>query len=317
MGIIPGVSAGPPIVGVNPKQQEEEPTSALEKVLRKKENLAALRYSAAELDRMATQIEREADRMNTPGGIAAAETNGGKTKEIISQAVILLNSGVDPKVVGQILSGTTPLTVAIPGGAAGGGGITFQDIKGILDTFLEVKSDKNKDSVIADLREKVAKLESKGNTPPAAPLDPISYAKQSADAVSTMFQAWKDMGLIKEPAPSSGKNSVEEMRESHRHEERMEAIKADKEHKGEMRKIAAEIPRRIGRGVAQHIREGEDGDSERVAAGDIESIKCGACGKNILVPPDVGDTLICPHCGAKYQKKKENEEEPAGDKVGG
>jgi hypothetical protein len=124
--------------------------------------------------------------------------------------------------------------------------------------------------------------------------------------------------IVPAPAPGTqGGDSLEVLREKHRHEEEMETRRADNDNKREMRKIMGEIPERIGHGLASRAVSGEEGEAEEEEPqnkGNLQFWKCtnGDCGFNIPIPPGA-EAIECPKCKAIYEKKpKAKEKEQAG-----
>lgn len=240
--------------------------------------------------------------MNQPEG----HTPQGDNKErITTMAVQLLNAGVDPKVVGSILSGSTPVT--IQGNGGGGQGITFDSILTLVDRIMEKKGTGEQETVVSYLKERLDKVEtSKSQTQAVPPLDTVAEAQRMAQGVKTMFEVWKDMGLI----PPAGRvtaapgSDIESLKETHRHEEAMEGFKIDREHKNKLADVASSIPERIGKGIAKDLRGGSSEEGGAVTG--MESFLCSECKHTIYIPPDAGDTLHCGHCGQAYKRPGAN-----------
>jgi len=67
MPFVPGLPVPPKLdKRLTMEEKPPPPATELQKILKQKEHLAGLRYSAAELDKMALQAEVEAARLNTP-----------------------------------------------------------------------------------------------------------------------------------------------------------------------------------------------------------------------------------------------------------
>jgi hypothetical protein len=134
--------------------------------------------------------------------------------------------------------------------------------------------------------------------------DPIELAKRFKAMTDTM----RDAGLITEPG-STGE-SIESLKEKNRHEEQMVVAKAEAESKISNAKTLAELPKRIGEGIASY-RKMESGEEESGAVGNREeqlppgfkTMKCD-CGHIIQIPPEAGETITCGKCQAIYKKKK-------------
>ena len=126
--------------------------------------------------------------------------------------------------------------------------------------------------------------------------DPVASAKR----VKEMFDTFRSLGMI--PEASSGGESLETVKETHRHEEKMEELGTEKEYKRDLTKIASEIPERIGQGIGSDIMEGEgEGESSGES---LEYFGCTeeGCDFKIPITPETKQ-ITCPKCGAIYQKK--------------
>ena len=101
--------------------------------------------------------------------------------------------------------------------------------------------------------------------------------------------------------------SLDVMREEHRHNEKIEEIKDQRQYHQELTKIASDIPERIGRGIAGHIGEEEIGRGSRGSGGGLDSITCTeeGCGTKIYITPETGSQVVCPRCGTVYTRKGE------------
>jgi len=141
------------------------------------------------------------------------------------------------------------------------------------------------------------------------PIDPITFAKQQAEAVAAWHEAIQ--AIIPKPGPVSDKGEpIEVVKERNRHDEKMEEIKGDLTYKRSLTDIATEIPERIGRGIAGRFAEEEEsgarssGASSSSSSG-LEYIICAeeTCGFKIQVPPNAGKEIECPKCGAVYTKQ--------------
>lgn len=127
--------------------------------------------------------------------------------------------------------------------------------------------------------------------------DPVEAARR----VKVMFDTFRSIGLLHEEA--EGKN-LEVTKEEHHHDEKMEEIKADREYKQELTRIASDIPERIGHGIAGQFAE-EGGGSE---GGGLETLECSDCHFKIPITPETGESVTCPKCEAVYLRKKETVE---------
>lgn len=286
---------------------DDEPRTRLEKLLRDREALAEARYSAAELEKMALQSEAEAAKLTRLGEGGAPMTEEDREKarreQLTTQAVTLLTQGVDPKIVGQILSGSTPVSVSMPQG----GGISMEWITGMMHDMMEARHEAELAKIEAAFRTEMAEVRAElksGRGNGQSPPDPLTQARNAAEFTKTLYDAWKEMGLIKEPVIRAPGTSIDELRESHRHDERMEELKIDRRHKESLAEIAADIPVRIGKGVADHLRENNPGKSnpKHESEPEMEILTCEDCNSKIYVPPEAGDTVTCGKCGAQYKR---------------
>jgi hypothetical protein len=278
--------------------EEKKPKSRLEQILKDKEDLAALRYSAAELERMAMQSENEASKMaSTPGGGAKPEDAEAKRKEVIENAIILLNNGVDPRIVGQILSGQNSMPFAMPQASS--------DKDGLLEKLVLKMLDEKKSAELEAIKSKIEalvdKVDKQGGG--AKPLSPAQAAAEYAHGVNATFEAFSHLGLVRQPQTGQG---IESLKEEHRHKEEMQRLDADRAHKEKLGEIAAEIPERIGIGLSRGFAREPEGDMG------MESFKCEKCHATIYVPPEAGDTVSCGRCGQTYSRKKEKVGQQAG-----
>lgn len=105
--------------------------------------------------------------------------------------------------------------------------------------------------------------------------------------------------IIREPAPAASGEPIDVIRERNRHAEKMEEIKDEKEHKRDLRKLASDIPERIGRGVGEQIRKSG-----------MEAFECSNCGATIYITPETGETITCGKCRMSYKREKEDEQQP-------
>ena len=299
--------------------QRVSPMAKLREVMEEKADFAALRYSTAEFERMAAAAELVANSSGparSEGSDVVNMPSGNKNTEIMTLAVTLLNAGVDTKAVGQILIGSSPAVPIIS--PNGGPGISVDDILKVTDRLIEGKGESDKDRIILDLRDRLTRLEAGGeNATPVAPLDPIAQATANAQSLKLMIDAFRQAGLIQEQPPGGREGqSLEELKEGNRHKETMEELQADREHKGDIAKVVSSLPERVGQGISKDLRarsrSGNGGGGGGRGEGGLPSFPCEICHHPIYVPPDVGDTLHCGHCGETY-KPPGGAAQPAGD----
>lgn len=127
--------------------------------------------------------------------------------------------------------------------------------------------------------------------------DPVA----AANRVKGMYESFKSVGLISEPR---GGTSLEQLKEEHHHDEKMEEIKIDRDWKRETAKTLSELPERVGKGLASQVFSEEE-ESHGGGGGELEHITCQeeGCGTKIYITPDTGSQVTCPKCGVIYSRK--------------
>ncbi len=157
----------------------------------------------------------------------------------------------------------------------------------------ELKGDTGKDQqVINSLQAELAKLREDVRQQ----LDPVWTFKRAAE----LTESFKAAGLIKE-TPATGE-SMESLKEKHRHEERLEELKETREHHEKITSIAGDAFENIGRGLASQVMEG--GTEEASGEGSqLEYFLCPeeGCGTKIPVTPET-KAVTCPKCHGIYQR---------------
>lgn len=303
-------------VSMNPGNEQTKAKTELDRVLEDKELRAAKRYSAAELEKMALESENEAARLRgeppkhkSYGGEEMTDEEKAKKEEerkrLLDSAKALIDSGMEPKQVGQMLLGLVPTQ-----GAAGyppAQGMGLDDVIKIVNLVTEKKETSELKAVIASLDKKVDDLARGGGKgkDEAKPIDPITFARQQAEMTKAYVETLKDLGIIKEPVVTTEKGEpLEVVKEKHRHEERMEEVKTDRSYKETLGETLSNIPERIGRGIAGQISEGEEEESNKGSA--LESLICQeeGCGTKIYITPTSGNQVTCPKCGSIYTRKE-------------
>lgn len=299
-------------VTLNPGNETRKAKTRLDEIFDEREERAAKRYSAAELEKMALEAENEAARLRgepPKHKYGGGEVDEDKKKEeeearkqqLMAQATALIEHGMEPEQVGRFLLGLPSMS----GGAAQvTQGMTLKDVKEIIDMTTEKKEASELRSMISSLDKKIEELV---KNPPhrdkPEPTDPVIFATQQAETLRIYHKTLDSLGMIPKPEPkTSDGRSLEVVKEEHRHDEKMEEIKADKEYKQNITEIATDIPERIGRGIAGQIKE-EGGSSG--GGRELESIICSGegCGTRIFITPETGPQVICPKCSAIYQRK--------------
>lgn len=297
----------------------------LEDILAQKEELAAQRYSAAELDKMAIEAENEASRMRGEPPVHKPKTDDDeddkveqrdekKRQRIMNAAKALIDSGADPNTVARMM-------LQIPGenhasAPQNGTSITdltaaMKDLNDIVATQVAARTsgkDGGSDDVVKELKQEIKELRgsitamASGN---ANKIDPLTAAKNQAVAMnemsSAMLQYATSLGWAPPGKGGTGKltDSIEEIKEKNRHDEKMAELKQENDHKDKLVEIAASIPERIGEGAAKYYRS----SSNTQDSGDgFEHIRCTDCGTDIVITPKTGDRVKCPKCGMVYAR---------------
>ena len=313
-------------VSLNPGNETRKAKTRLDEIFEEREEMAAKRYSAAELEKMAIEAENETARLR--GEPPKYKHYGGETvdeekkkedeeklakqrEQLTNSARALLDSGMEPKQVGQMLLGLPSAGGAVTMPAQGMG---FEEVMKLV-TFVVGKREADElKGIIASLDKKIEEL---SKNPPrreeTRQLDPMTFAKQQAETLKIYHSTLDDLGMIPKQGPvTSSGEPIEIVKEKNRHAEKMEEIKADKEYKTNITEIAAEIPERIGRGIAGQLSESEEEEEEHHSNGSgLEHIICATedCETKIYITPQTGSQVECPKCGAIYQRKSRVETE--------
>jgi len=129
--------------------------------------------------------------------------------------------------------------------------------------------------------------------------DPV----ESARRVRQVYDSLKGAGFIPEPSTGGGGISLEDTKEKHRHEERIDEIKANREHNERLTELASSIPDRIGRGIGEDMRRGRGPKGSPSST--LDKITC-ECGTEFVVSPEAMEKgeATCPKCGMVYKGEK-------------
>lgn len=223
-------------------------------------------------------------------------------QKLMGQAKALIDSGLAPQQVGQMLMGL-PI-MASSAGVPTVQGLTITDALKIVDLVVERKSEGELKALVLSLQRKIEGLEKGGSG--GGTSTPPDRAQEAATWIRSSIDALRELGVpIGEAARGSVDESIETQKEKNRHLEEMERLSAEREHKQEMAKVASDIPKSIGRGLARQLRE-EGGEKDEGAPKGVTAFACDECHKQVYVPPDAGDVILCPHCGQKYEKGKKS-----------
>jgi len=311
---------------------EEQPIT-LDGILAKKERVAAKRYNAASMEQMALEAENEAARLRGEpprygGGKMVTETADEERKlkqeqekqaqadRLVAQAKVLLDSGMPPQQVGLILQGLSPANSGmqyIPQ-APGKQGVDFDDflkmyklmnenretgelkdmVKSLQKTIDEMKKDKE------DKRDGRGERDGRQSAPP----DPLATFRAMKETATVWRETLLDLGMVSEPG-ANNKQSLDELKEKHRHEEKLKELESEDRYKQSNSDTLASIPELLGKGIGGMIRGGateQDGNTQPPVtdtSNRTESHKCVKCGNMIFAPPDATH-VTCPKCGKEY-----------------
>jgi len=242
----------------------------------------------------------------TAQGARTAEETLRERAEVIEQAKALycscIDAGGDPKRCADMVAGLIP---SQPGASSP----PATSVTELIDALVKLDNLRGSNKGLEDLKTSFDNLAAemrKGPPNQQPPLDPVAYAEQQAKALVAWQKAIREVIPTTTPTSGDGKD-LEVVREENRHSEKMEEIKSDRDYKEDIASIAAEIPERIGQGIADRYGKGGGGDGGgrgRGGGGSLSSITCTkkGCGTKIYITPETGDEIVCPECGMIYQK---------------
>jgi len=303
-------------VQLNPANETRKAKTRLEEIFEEREERAAKRYSAAELEKMAIESENETARLRGEppkykyyGGEGMTDEEKAKKEEeeakqkakLLASAKALIDSGMEPTQVGQMLLGL-PIT-GQPGSPVVSQGMTLKDVKEIIDMTTEKKEASELRALVASLDKKLDDfMKGGGGKGASGSIDPSTFAQQQAAAVVAWHKALQEITPQPPPVTVGGK-TLDVVKEENRHAEKMEDIKVEREYKESISTTLGEIPERIGYGYAARVREEGEGDS---GSGGLEYIMCTneGCNTKIYITPDTGDQVTCPKCQMVYQRRQ-------------
>lgn len=311
--------------GVNKTEGDEKPKddqelqSELEKALRDEDKDLAREVSRSRAQLLIAQRRKQINQET--GNVNSNENTGvkkeGRDEYLITITSGLLEKGLEPKIVGQIVQymmSSNP-TQALPFGLPGAGmqqGLTFENFLAMMD---RMKGDKGTDPTLTRLIEKMddrlAALERGNNGAKEVPKAKI-YRFEEGKWIKEELEPGEAM-MIPPPPPSNTGKTVAEIAEEHRHEEEMVRLNETKEYHQSIAGTMSDIVPRIGAGIAASMREGgEEGstDTPPAASKKMEYYKCTGklpdsdkdCGYNIPVPP-TALKITCPKCGTIYGRE--------------
>lgn len=286
----------------------KDPTRELEAAIALVENMEAREVLQAKLREMKASFDlraREAEnRARQLGGdhMVGEKLEPTLQEKIAATAVFLLEKGVDPKVVGDYLTGSRTTTpIALPGMGGTQQGLTIADLTSIINLINQNKPD---DGVVELL--KTMKEEIKQALKPTSSLDPLQQIEQSVSLVKRL----KDVGIFSSPTPTVSGESLEVVKERNRHDEKMEEISTDRDYKEKLVAVVEEIPVSLGKGWAAESasRQGQGGPpSSTPEKQSVSSFQCHNpnCKATIFIPPNPPPQLKCAKCGMIYQQQEQ------------
>lgn len=303
--------------------QVKDPLTELESTIAKVENIQARELLQASANRLKARMELEEketrqrirrieegrdenrDRNNEgDGDREMTKTN------IAANALLLLEKGLDPKIVGQYLIGSQTGNIPINLGGGGGGqqGLTMADVTSI---FTLAKGEKGTDpelkAILAKLTDKVNDLETKIANAAAQPATKKAWVIHP-DGTKEEFESGEP--IIIKPAPAAGGESIEVIKERNRHDEELEKIKTERDYKKTVGDTLATLPEKIGAGLANAFVETEGSPTPQSpqikGAESVMYYTCATegCGYKIPYAP-TALSITCPKCKMKYDRTVE------------
>jgi len=102
--------------------------------------------------------------------------------------------------------------------------------------------------------------------------------------------------------------SPDERKEDHRHAEKMEELKTEKEYKEGLVGNIADLTESIGMGAGREMLKGgavgyQGNPGAQGSPGALETFTCGKCGTKIHITPETKTRVQCPKCGEVYTRE--------------
>ncbi|MBA7615214.1 hypothetical protein ES703_22492 [subsurface metagenome] len=301
-------------VTLNPGDEVRKAKTKLDEVLDERESRAAQRYSAATMEQMAIDAENEVARARGEppkykhsGGDGMTDEEKEKKKQeeaeqreqLMASATALINSGLDPKQVGQMLLGLTPTPMGA--GYPSAQGMGFEEVLKIVTLIVGKRETDEIKGLMASLDKRIdelAKGGGGGKVEVQRPPTPMEYAKQQVEYINAL----KELGIIKEPVVTgSSGEPLEIVRERNRHEEKMEEVRGERDYKQSLAETVADLPERLGRGIAGQFTEEAEGRGGSHSSS-LEYIICDECKTKFPIPPNAGNQVECPKCKSVYTR---------------
>ena len=294
---------------VSGKDGKADPRSKIQKLLQDREALAAQRAEIAEIERMTAEAEREKRRLEADwdaighnGHAPNSRNEEEERQKMTAQAVTLLNAGVDPRIVGQILAGSTPIAPITMSQPSHNGDVTMKMIRELVVLITGVK----RDAELEHLKDKLDRLDQdwkdersnkKSERGNIVTIDPLRTASDAAQSVGLLYKTFKDIGLVREPAPATG-TDLEVVKETHRHNERIREIDLQEARKSDRADLITSGIEKVSKVMADAIRA--RGESSSPTKSNIQMFKC-ACGADLASIPEATE-ITCPRCSNVYAR---------------
>jgi ribosomal protein S27E len=266
---------------------------------------AKARLLRAEMDLKTREAEARGREYET-GGRGKEPQNGDKKKdELVTNALVLIDKGVDPKVVAQYILASSSANPTVTFGAAQQQGITLTDILALFDRMNASKgTSPEMQALLAKLTDDVAALKAR-TMATGQPKDAMTLAKEQAEGIKALVGALVETGLVRPPG-GGGESTGEPLdviKEKNRHEERRIELGTEKEYKAGMVDAVGNLAEDIGRGAASQVLQRKEVPREKTG-GVLETFECRECHATIYVTPETGDKVKCAKCGMVYERPK-------------
>jgi len=267
---------------------------------------AKARLLRAEMD-LKTR-EAEARGREFQAGDRRKESGDGeksKKDELVTNALVLIDKGVDPKVVAQYILASSSANPTVTFAGAQQPGITLTDILALFDRMNASKgTSPEMQTLLTKLSDDVIALKTR-TMAVGAPKDALTQAREQAESIKTLITALIDSGLVKAPGAGGEPTGepLEVIKEKNRHTEKLEEIKIDKEYKTGMVDAVGNLAEDIGAGAASQILQRKEVGKEKTG-GVLQTFECTDCHSTIYITPETGEKVTCAKCGAIYERPK-------------
>ena len=296
----------------SPAAEKPKAKSVMEKALEEADAEDAKDIQRAQTRRRVAEENvrtREAEqRLRNAGGSIMGETEEEKRERELKEAAkrvdlqkslysTCIECGGDPTTCAQVVAGIipshSPTTMVAPQPTS---------VTELIHALTELDQLRGSDKGMVELKlsfDKLAEEIRRGGTN-QQPLDPVTFAKQQAEAVSAWHKAIQE--ITPTPSVTATGESLEVVQEKNRHEEKMGEVQAERDYKTSVADTLATLPERIGRGLGGQILEREAASIHRGGDGDaFDTIDC-ECGNKIHIAPGA-DSATCGDCKTTYTRK--------------